>query len=67
MRRFSLVLTILIVLGALSAPAEQLRREGEERRAVQRLLRVVRSFFQPRANSDVLTPPTPAPAPPSRP
>ena len=64
MRRVSLVVIILVVLGALSAPAEQLRREREERGTFQRLVRAINSILRPRTNSDFLTPPTPAPPPP---
>lgn len=63
MRRISLVVVILIILGALSAPAAQLPREREERGTIQRVVRAVKSMFRPRTNSDILMPPTPAPQP----
>ena len=63
MRRTSLVLIILVVFGALTAPAEQRRRERDDRSIVQRLIRTVRSVFRPQATSDGLTPPSPAPQP----
>ena len=67
MRRISLVLISLIVLGALSAPAEQLRRERDQPSTIQRLVRAVRSILRPHTTGDVLTPPTPAPGAQPRP
>ena len=65
MRRISLVLIFFIAFGTVSSSAEQPRsRERAERFSVGRLVRAVRSIFQPRTNSDGLTPPLPAPAPP---
>ncbi|HEY0371620.1 MAG TPA: hypothetical protein VGD79_06440 [Thermoanaerobaculia bacterium] len=63
MRKISFVLSILIVFGALSAPAEQLRRERDQQGTLQRLVRAVRSILRPQTNGDVLIPPTPAPQP----
>lgn len=67
MRRIPLVLIVLITLGTISASAEQVRREREERGTFNRAIRVVKSIFRMQPNGDGLMPPVPAPAPPRRP
>jgi hypothetical protein len=64
MRRISFILVFLIVFGTASASAEHVRSlEPADRTFMGRFIRVVRSIFRPQTNGDVLTPPTPAPAP----
>ena len=63
MRRVSLVLIALIALATLPASADQLRREREERGAIDRFVRVVKSVLRVRTNGDILLPPLPAPRP----
>lgn len=67
MRRISLVLIVLITLGTVSASAGQVRRERQERGALDRAIRVVKSVFRPKTHGDILIPPLPTPASPSRP
>ena len=63
MRRVSLILIALIALATLPASADQLRREREERGAIDRFVRVVKSVLRMHTNGDILLPPLPAPRP----
>lgn len=63
MRRISLVLIVLLALGALPSAAEPFRAGREERRALDRIVRVIKSFFGVQTNGDGLTPPLPGSRP----
>ena len=64
MRRSSLVLIFLIAFGTVSASAEEVRRPDRgDRFTISRFVRAVKSILRPQTNSDVLTPPLPAPGP----
>ena len=64
MRRISFVLVLLVAFGTVSASAEHVRSlERADRPFIGRVVRVVKSIFRPQTNGDILTPPTPAPAP----
>ena len=64
MRRISFVLVLFVAFGTVSASAEHVRSlERSDRPFIGRVVRVVRAIFRPQTNGDILTPPTPAPAP----
>jgi hypothetical protein len=63
MRKVSLVLTMLVVLGSLPSSAAPDRRQRDERRMLDRVIHVLRSVLRLQSNGDGLTPPSPAPRP----
>lgn len=63
MRRFSVVLVFCVALGTLHTNAEPVRDERSKfdaRASITRIVRVIKSKFKVKAESDALTPPWPA-------
>jgi hypothetical protein len=60
MRSISLVFVCLIAIATLPLTAESLRNDRHEDGTRVRVVRIIRSIFGVRTNSDALTPPLPA-------